>query len=80
MPWPLWPYIADFYCAKLLLVIEIDGNIHENNKLYDEARENRMRELCIETIRYTNSTVLTNLEEVEQDILKKLSERNKFFS
>jgi len=39
-----------------------------------------MRELCIETIRYTNSTVLTNLEEVEQDILKKLSERNKFFS
>src|SRR5881396_2374866 len=27
---PIALYVADFYCHKLKLVIEIDGNIHEN--------------------------------------------------
>lgn len=37
---PLDNYIADFYCAELLLVIEIDGESHlsEDAKDYDEYR------------------------------------------
>ena len=28
-------YIADFYCAKLKLIIEVDGKIHESQKEYE---------------------------------------------
>ncbi len=39
---PLGIYIADFYCHKLKLVIEIDGSIHDNDevKLNDEDQSN----------------------------------------
>jgi very-short-patch-repair endonuclease len=32
-------YIADFYCAKLKLVIEIDGTSHLGKKDYDKRRD-----------------------------------------
>jgi len=31
-------FVADFYCAKKKLIIEIDGYIHENQQEYDELR------------------------------------------
>jgi very-short-patch-repair endonuclease len=42
---PLLDYIVDFYCHELSLVIEIDGDSHIGNELYDE---NRTRELAKE--------------------------------
>lgn len=33
------PYILDFYCAKIRLGIELDGEVHKENKLYDKDRE-----------------------------------------
>jgi len=33
------PFIADFYCHSLNLVIEIDGSSHENKLEYDKRRE-----------------------------------------
>jgi len=37
---PIDNFIVDFYCAALLLVIEIDGESHftEQGKLYDAER------------------------------------------
>ena len=37
---PISIYIADFYCHKLKLVIEIDGSIHDSEeaKMQDEKR------------------------------------------
>ncbi|HMN05511.1 MAG TPA: DUF559 domain-containing protein [Flavobacteriales bacterium] len=26
--WPMFGYIADFYCAELRLIVEVDGGIH----------------------------------------------------
>ena len=42
---PVSQYIADFYCHKLKLVIEIDGGIHlsEEVKSYDKARDEFMQ-------------------------------------
>ncbi len=31
-------YIVDFYCAKLKLVVEIDGTSHEDKQEYDARR------------------------------------------
>ena len=35
---PIDIFIADFYCHKFKLVIEVDGEIHEKNQEYDAGR------------------------------------------
>ncbi len=47
-------FIADFYCAKKRLVVEIDGGIHEKQKDYDELREYIIKTLGYKMIRFTN--------------------------
>ena len=67
---PLGIYIADFYCHKAKLVIELDGNIHDNDevKINDGIRQKKLEENGIEVIRFTNKEVLIDLEIVVQKI------------
>ncbi len=57
-------YIADFYCPKLKLAIEVDGEIHESieAKEYDRIRDEYFRSLGIKTIRVKNHEVIGNIE------------------
>lgn len=57
-------YIADFYCVKRKLVIEIDGSQHIDNKEYDKERESYMKSLGIKTIRFWNGDIRKNLNGV----------------
>lgn len=63
---PISNYIADFYCHQIKLVIELDGGYHENKevKIYDAARENEIKKLGINIIRFKNDEVLNHLENV----------------
>lgn len=63
-------YIADFYCTQLKLVIEIDGNQHytKEGKEYDELRENFMKTLEIETLRFSNVEVMNDIDAVLEKI------------
>ena len=72
---PLDEYIVDFYCAKLMLAIEIDGDTHAGQKQYDEDRTKNLNKFGVEVIRYTNAEVLNNLEGVYQDLHKRISAR-----
>jgi very-short-patch-repair endonuclease len=36
---PIGKFILDFYCSKLLLAIEIDGDSHDNKKYLDKQRD-----------------------------------------
>ena len=72
---PLDEYIVDFYCAELMLVIEIDGDSHAEQAEYDEQRTARLNRLGIEVIRYTNREVLNNLEGVYSDLLERIRVR-----
>ncbi len=60
---PLGIYIADFYCHKLKLVIEVDGSIHDNEeiKLNDEVRQKLIEEDGLTVIRFTNSQILNDI-------------------
>lgn len=60
-------FIADFYCHESKLVLEIDGNIHTNQKDYDTQRSLILKELGITVLRITNEE-LSDL----QDIIKKI--------
>lgn len=67
-------FIADFYCSKLKLVVEIDWDTHFNEKTekYDQDRTQKLNELWIDVIRYTNQEVLENIEWIYQDLKEKL--------
>jgi very-short-patch-repair endonuclease len=70
---PLWPYIADFYCSKLKLVIEIDGDSHIGSEEYDRHRDYELQSiLWITTIRYTNDKVMSNGNNIYEDIIKQI--------
>ena len=67
---PLGVYIADFYCHKSKLVIEIDGSIHNDEEVFqnDLIRQKWIEESGIKVIRFTNKEVLENVHLVLQKI------------
>lgn len=71
---PINCYIADFYCHKLKLIIEIDGSIHDTpeGKWYDEQRENDLRQWGYQIIRFTNDDVKLSIEKVLLTIHQKV--------
>ena len=66
------PYIADFYCWKKLLVVEIDGSQHLENKEYDKERDLYFSNLGIRTLRFWNNEINTNINGVLLRIEKEL--------
>ncbi len=71
---PLDHYIVDFYCAELMLAIEIDGDSHDGSRRYDEARTRRLNALGVEVVRYANAEVMSNVEGVYVDLQKRVSD------
>ncbi|MBU0579601.1 MAG: endonuclease domain-containing protein [Candidatus Margulisbacteria bacterium] len=67
---PISEFIADFYCHKLNLVIEIDGSVHnvQEQKEYDQARTKEMNRLGINIIRIKNNEIKDNLPNVIEKI------------
>ncbi len=76
---PLDNFIVDFYCSKLLLAIEIDGDSHAEQVEYDALRTEKLNSYGIEVVRYTNFEVINDIGGVFDD-LKKRVERRKFTS
>jgi very-short-patch-repair endonuclease len=65
---PIDHFIVDFYCSELMLVIEIDGDSHNEKTDYDCQRTQKLEALGITVIRYLNDDVLHNLNGVYIDI------------
>jgi len=63
---PVHLYIADFYCHKLRLIIEIDGAYHnfEKQQLLDKQRTLDLESQGLKVIRFTNWEVENNLKGV----------------
>lgn len=67
---PIDNFIVDFYCAKLKLVIEVDGESHFTDaaKIKDEERTRILQGYGLKVIRFTNNDVLESCEAVCQVI------------
>jgi len=67
---PIGIYIADFYCHKLRLIIEVDGNIHDKKEIkeYDLNRENDLKSWDYIIIRFSNQKVLKETQAVLVEI------------
>jgi very-short-patch-repair endonuclease len=72
---PIGRYIADFYCAELRLVIELDGGVHDGDKQkrYDALRQKEIESRKLIVLRFRNELVLEDMGEV----LKTISEYTK---
>ncbi|UFX82599.1 endonuclease domain-containing protein [Candidatus Absconditicoccus praedator] len=76
---PISSFIADFYCSKLLLVIELDGESHNEKVDYDNERSLVFQRYGIKVIRYNNYDIFKNLEAVQIDLENKIKDREKEF-
>ena len=63
---PISTYIVDFYCHPLKLIIEVDGNIHENADIakYDKERQEYLESQGLNFLRFTNKEVDKELDNV----------------
>ncbi len=74
---PIDIFIVDFFCHEVRLVVEIDGEIHDQQEEYDDGRSAEMEKFGIRVIRFTNSEVEKNIEVVINKIKKVVDERIK---
>jgi len=65
---PINNFIADFYCHGVRLVVEIDDEIHNSRREYDEGRTAEMERFGIKVIRFRNDEVENNIEYIIQKI------------
>src|SRR5579884_1525801 len=57
---PLGSYIADFYCSKLHLAIELDGSVHETQGERDQDRDKNLAVYGIQVVRLKNEEFLAD--------------------
>ncbi len=72
---PIDFFIADFYCHEAKLVVEIDGEVHNQQIEYDDGRSAEMERYAIKVIRFTNSEVENNMEDVVERIESEVKTR-----
>jgi very-short-patch-repair endonuclease len=67
-------YIVDFYCASEMLIIELDGSIHNSKeqKEKDQLRDENLREINFKILRFKNQEILTAIDHVKQRIINNL--------
>lgn len=61
---PIDEFIIDFYCHELHLAIEIDGNTHYYNYVYDKSRQTKLESMGITFVRFSDSDVKRKMNDV----------------
>ena len=74
---PLLNYIVDFYCAKVSLVIELDGSQHfePENQQKDVLRDKTLAGLGLRVLRFDDRQVMIDTDSVVEVIYAVVGER-----
>ena len=73
---PIGEFVPDFFCYELMLVIELDGEIH-NSKTQserDDERTKKLNKLGIKVIRFSNKEVENKITQVISQIRKNIQD------
>jgi very-short-patch-repair endonuclease len=70
---PIDFFIADFYCHEAKLVVEIDGEIHNHQREYDDGRSAEMERYSLKVLRFTNKEIENNID----NVLKRIENETK---
>lgn len=73
---PIGIYLADFYCHKAKLIIEVDGSIHNKQEIIesDKIRQRALEDWGYRILRFTNQQVTLNAKEVMTSIEETVTE------
>jgi very-short-patch-repair endonuclease len=75
---PIGPYIVDFYCADLMLAIELDGSQHQLIlDEYDSQRTAYLRQQGLEVVRIPNEELIRDSQLVAEVIRAAIASRVK---
>lgn len=72
---PIGPWIADFCCYELKLVIELDGGVHRLRETKDKLRDADLGRRGFTVLRFENETVLKNPNRVFDAIREHVARR-----
>ena len=61
---PIGDYVVDFFCPRLSLVIEIDGDSHDDKQEKDAKRQRKIERYGIHFLRFSDREVKQNLQGV----------------
>ena len=70
---PIGPYIVDFVCLELKLIVEVDGSQHAELVGRDEKRSAWLESRGFQVLRFWNNQVLAEIEGVTQAIMMALA-------
>jgi len=67
---PIGPYIVDFFCPSVKLIVELDGSQHGTDDAisYDDDRTRFLRARGYSVLRFWNSDVMKNRDRVLEAI------------
>jgi very-short-patch-repair endonuclease len=67
---PINIFIADFYCVRIKLLIEVDGSIHEiaEYQEHDQGRSEILTDFGITVIRFSNKQIIEEIDSTVEQI------------
>src|SRR5580700_1991184 len=65
---PIGPYIVDFCCVERMLIVELDGGQHEDQRARDEARTRWLAGRGFRMLRFSDHEALMETEVVLTEI------------
>jgi very-short-patch-repair endonuclease len=68
------PYIVDFACLEVKLIVEADGGQHTDQMAYDARRTARLEGMGYRVLRFWNHEILGELQSVLEQIESALNE------
>ena len=71
---PIGNYIVDFYCPKLQLIIEVDGDSHNEKQEYDRKRQKELESKGLKFLRFDGYSVIKQTDSVLSVIADKIEE------
>ena len=71
---PIGRFIVDFYCPPAKLVVEADGEIHNDTLEADRERQGILEAQGYRVIRFSNSQITGNIDLVLEGIKRYLQE------
>jgi very-short-patch-repair endonuclease len=63
-------FIADFFCRRAGLIIEVDGGIHARVQAHDAERDRILGARGLKLLRFTNERVLGDIDAVLAEIVR----------
>jgi very-short-patch-repair endonuclease len=73
---PIGPFVTDFCCMEIGLIIELDGSQHMQQAQADQRRSRYLEQRGYRVLRFWDNEVLANTDGVMEQIVRVLNSRD----